>query len=291
MPMRSPLGPLVRQVYRHELLPLRLRWWFAAAGMQDWLRTLAKGLQPHLGERTRPCLQRLLGRLFDRRYDVLRQQIPALPERGHDPAAQPLLMGALYRLGQDPRARWILGDAAPPLGLSRRMRAQRLCAVLPVEARWREVATHLGELLIVMTEGLPAELPHARRILGEICYQAGLRYAEQVRRFLRLPTGPDADGPALAIEVLRMGEYIFHVNPKHWGGSDGQSGWLEGTACLWYPRPGWTGAHCGIFGQFQAGISAAFGLRYHLAQTIPKHGGSTCRVDLKPLRIRVPSDA
>ena len=42
--------------------------------------------------------------------------------------------------------------------------------------------------------------------------------------------------------------------------------------------------HCGIFGQFQSGISSVFGLRYQLTSTIPKHGGHTCRIDLRPLR-------
>jgi hypothetical protein len=42
--------------------------------------------------------------------------------------------------------------------------------------------------------------------------------------------------------------------------------------------------HCGIFGQFQSGISSVFGLRYQLTQTIPKHGGSTCRIDLRPIK-------
>lgn len=281
--MALPIGPLVRLVYRHELLPTRLRWWLAAAGMQDWLRTLARGLQPHLGERTRPLLQGMLARLFQQRHDALRLAVPALPERRADPQSTALLMAALYRLGRDPRGRWILGEEAPPLDLPRRLRAARLCALVPVAARWREIATHLGELLIVTTEELPAHLPHARRVLGDICFQAGQRYAERARRFLRLPAGDAERAPALAIEVLRMGEYLFHVNPRHWSGSADGSGWLAGTACLWYQRPGWNPAHCGIFGQFQAGISAAFGLRYQLGRTIPKHGGDTCRVDLRPI--------
>jgi hypothetical protein len=80
-----------------------------------------------------------------------------------------------------------------------------------------------------------------------------------------------------------MSEYVFRVNPEHWSGSDGTAGFLEGSACLWWSRPGWNGAHCGIFGQFQSGIASAFGLRYHLSKTIPKHGGHTCRIDVKPI--------
>jgi hypothetical protein len=85
------------------------------------------------------------------------------------------------------------------------------------------------------------------------------------------------------MEILRISEYVFRVNPEHWGESNGTSGWLEGTACPWYTRPGWNGAHCGIFGQFQSGIASVFGLRYHLSKTIPKHGGHTCRIDVKPI--------
>ena len=59
-----------------------------------------------------------------------------------------------------------------------------------------------------------------------------------------------------------MSEWVFQVNPEHWSESDGTSGFLEGTACPWYSRPGWNGGHCGIFGQFQSGIASAFGLRY-----------------------------
>ena len=32
--------------------------------------------------------------------------------------------------------------------------------------------------------------------------------------------------------------------------------------------------------------SPVFGLRYHLSKTIPKHGGTTCRIDVKPIPLR-----
>jgi hypothetical protein len=41
--------------------------------------------------------------------------------------------------------------------------------------------------------------------------------------------------------------------------------------------------HCGIFGQFQSGVCSVFGLDYKLDRTIPKHGGTTCRVTMSPL--------
>jgi hypothetical protein len=95
----------------------------------------------------------------------------------------------------------------------------------------------------------------------------------------------DGNRPAQAIEILRIGELIFRVNPQHESHADADArvGWLEGNACLWYSRPGWTRGHCGIFGQFQAGICSEFGLRYKLDRTIPKHGGEVCRVSLEPL--------
>jgi hypothetical protein len=98
-------------------------------------------------------------------------------------------------------------------------------------------------------------------------------------------TGPSRDPAKDATEVLRMSEYLFRVNPDHWGATrpDEHTGYLEGTACPWYASPGWNNIHCGIFGQVQAGISSTFGLKYVLTSTIPKHGGHTCRIDLKPL--------
>jgi hypothetical protein len=276
-----------REIYRRELIPVRARWWLAAAGMCDWFRIVASKLRPHLGDRARPVIARLGARMFDRRYDALRALRPDLPPRAADPRALPLLMAGLYRLWLAPKARWILdGAGGAPRGPAEILRSQALLARLSAEERWEEVTTHLGDLLIVLTEGLPEELPHARKILGDICFDMGARFAERTRRYFGIPEEPDA--PAHAIELLRMSEYIFRVNPKHWGHADAaaNTGWLEGTACPWYTQPGWDAAHCGIFGQFQAGISSAFGLRYHLSKTIPKHGGSTCRIDLKPIGLR-----
>ena len=241
----------------------------------------------------------MAARTFERRWDALRalprsgaraRALGALPDRARDPRALPLLMSALYRIdsARHPSARksaWIfdaLGGA--PRSTSERLRARVLLSSLDVRERWYEVATHLGELLVVLTEDLPAHLPHARKILGDICFDSGARYAERIKKAFAIPDAPP-DPPAVAMEILRMSEYVFRVNPEHWGASDGTAGWLEGTACPWYTRPGWNGAHCGIFGQFQSGIASVFGLRYHLSKTIPKHGGHTCRIDVKPIQL------
>lgn len=269
----------MREVYRRELLPERVLWWLAAEGMRDWYRVLAKRLAPRLERDAKALLAELSVRMFERRGDVL-------GVRGRDLA---LLMGALYRVERAPKAAWIFeGLGGPARGVREHARARVLLARRSTFERWNEVATHLGELLIVLTEDLPAHLDHARKILGDICFDAGAKYAARVKELFSIPDdAPDA--PRLAMEVLRMSEYVFRVNPEHWSESDGTSGWLEGTACPWYGRPGWNGAHCGIFGQFQSGIASVFGLRYHLTKTIPKHGGHTCRIDVKPIKLRVVS--
>ncbi len=284
----------VRELFRRELLPVRLRWWFAAEGMCDWYKVLDRDLAPHLGGRTRAraALARLSVPMLHRRYDIVRRAHPRLPDRRVDPRAVALVMGGLYRVASKPDSAWIFDDVGgAPRTLRDHARAERLMASIDPQARWEEVTTHLGELLIALTDRLPDSLPRARPILGEICFAAGDRFARRVARAYDLPLG-GAPNPELAIELLRMSEYVFRVNPDHWGegrASD-RTGWLEGNACPWYTAPGWNGAHCGIFGQFQSGISAAFGLRYNLSKTIPKHGGGTCRVDLKPIALRRSAD-
>ena len=299
----TPFARITREAYRREVLPERVLWWFAADGMRDWFRVLAKHLAVHVpGGDARPLLATMAARTFERRWDVLHalprggaraRALGALPDRARDPRALPLLVSALYRIDSQrpPQARksaWIF-DAlgGVPKSTAERIRARVLLSSLDVRERWYEVATHLGELLVVLTEELPAHLPHARKILGDICFESGARYAERVKKAFVIPDA-SPDPPAVAMEILRMSEYVFRVNPEHWGASDGTSGWLEGTACPWYTRPGWGGAHCGIFGQFQSGIASVFGLRYHLSKTIPKHGGHTCRIDVKPIQLGRP---
>ena len=266
------------------MIPSRVRWWLAAEGMRDWYRVVARGLEPSLGTEAKPVLSRIGARMFARRWDVMTEKWPHL-RRGD--RARALVMSALYRT--NPKTTWIFdamgGAARGPL---EKARAMRLLLPLRPRDRWEEITVHLGELLIVLTEDLPARVPHARKLLGDVCFAMGARFAERVKKAFGM--NDVANAPEAAIEVLRMSEYVFRVNPEHWhdASAETSTGFLEGTACPWYTRPGWNGAHCGIFGQFQSGISSAFGLRYHLAQTIPKHGGTTCRVDLKPVQIRRP---
>lgn len=272
----------MRHALRREVLPAGARWWLAAAGMRDWFRFLGSRLEPHVGKASRSILADAASRMFDRRYAVLRGAWPHLPA---DSRAGALVMSALYLTDTAPRSGWIFGAVGgPPRGVRERLLAAQLVAKIPAEQRWREMTVHLGELLIVLTEDLPPHLPHARKILGDLCHEAGVRYAKRMAKLWGLPA-EGGNAPALAIEVLRTSEYLFRVNPEHWGASDAEArtGFIEGTACPWYDRPGWNGAHCGIFGQFQAGVSSEFGLRYVLKNTIPKHGGTTCRIELKPI--------
>jgi hypothetical protein len=273
--MPTLLARTVREVFRRELIPTRLRWWFAAEGMADWFSVLREELGPHV-----PAIDETLADvarpMFERRYSILRASFPSLPDA---PRAVGLTMGALYRIASYPDARWIfepLGGA--PSSFGDHIRAERLIAPIPLDTRWSELTCHLGELLIAVTERMP--LPRVRPILGDICFAAGERFARRMKRAFAMNDAPDN-----ALELLRMSEYVFRVNPQHWGESDATTGWLEGTACPWYDAPGWNGAHCGIFGQFQSGIASAFGLRYHLTSTIPKNGGHICRIDVKPIQL------
>lgn len=279
-PMPTLLARTVREVFRRELIPTRLRWWFAAEGMADWFSIIREELRPHgvddatLAEVARP--------MFERRYGILSAAYPSLLEANRSSPSPPrvgLTMGALYRVSSYPSARWIfepLGGA--PATFREHVAAERAIAAIPLDARWNELTCHLGELLIGLTERL--SLPRTRPILGEICFAAGERFAKRMRRAFAMDASPKN-----ALELLRMSEYVFRVNPQHWGESDATSGWLEGTACPWYDAPGWNGAHCGIFGQFQSGIASGFGLRYHLTSTIPKNGGHVCRIDVRPITL------
>jgi hypothetical protein len=278
------LPQVTRWVLKNEVMPTRLLWWMAADAMGQWYRMLRGGLAEALGGK--PACERVLARLaapvYQRHYDALAARHPALPGRDRDPAVVGLLLGSLTRLAFNPRARFMFTCVGGgPAGPADHLRAELLLRHLPVRERWEEVTTHLGEVLIALTRGLPAEgLTQANALLGRLCFDGGVKYASQMQRAFDLPRTPQS-----AIEVLRTSEYIFRVNPEHWSAADAaaHTGYLEGTACPWYTADGWSMMHCGVFGQFQSGISSVFGLRYQLTTTIPKHGGHTCRVDLRPV--------
>jgi hypothetical protein len=276
----SALTRVMREVYRREALPAHARWFLAADAMHAWYAMLRRGLESPLGgrEAAERAIAEAAGRAYTRRWGILRERFPTLPV---DPDAPARVLGALSFTGLRPRGAWVFrAIGTPPMRKRDQLFALRELRPTPVEERWREVTTHLGEVLIELTRSLPK----ANATLGQICFDGGRHVGEQAKKAFGLP-----DTPESAIEVLRMSEYVFRVNPEHWhtvsrGAGDEHTGMLEGTACPWFTAPGWSMMHCGIFGQFQSGIASVFGLRYQLTQTIPKHGGSTCRIDLRPIK-------
>lgn len=280
------LSPVMRELWRREALPPTVRWTLAASAMGDWFRLLRRTLRPHLGDDAEPTVVALADEMFARRYAVVRADWPHLPDDDEHRAA---FIAALYQLARQPKLAWMLGRGASPRILPDRprgrgwARAWSLLHPLPHDARWRELSVHLGEALIVVTERLPERLPRARQIVAGMCHDMGVAYARRIHRTLGLP---DDRPVANAIEVLRTSEFLFRVNPVHTSGADepARAGFIDGDACPWHARPGWQPLHCGIFGQFQAGVSSVYGLKYRLTTTIPRHGGDHCRIDLEPLR-------
>lgn len=276
-----PLARVTRAAYREEKIPAAVLWWLAADGMHGWYAMLRKGLEAPLGgrEAAEREIGKAIAKAYTRRWEVLRAQHPGMTT---DDGAPARILGALTHSARHPKGAWAYRlFGAPPTRRRDALRVEReLLGTMTMQERWREVTTHLGEVLIALTQTLPKVLPGANAVLGQICFAGGRKTAERAKKIFALP-----DTPESAIEVLRMSEYVFRVNPEHWHEADAKAhtGMLEGTACPWWSAPGWSMMHCGIFGQFQSGISSVFGLRYQLTQTIPKHGGSTCRIDLRPI--------
>jgi hypothetical protein len=277
---------LARRRLRDEDIPPRLRWLAAADGIAFWLWLVERAFGAELGdrERARVLLAEAAAPAWRRRDELLRQRWPHLGQGGGAEAPARWIKG-LYPGPVFRAVDWISRPVGGPVrGLRGRRRATLAVAPIDPESRWQEVTVHLGELLVALTEGLPgAGIERAGSLLGQVCHDFGLKIGRLLKVALALP-----DGPASAIEVLRMSEYLFRVNPEHETGFDLEAGtgYIVGSACPWYQRPGWGGMHCGIFGRFQDGCCNAFGLDYRLKRTIPRHGGAECRVEMKPLSLR-----
>lgn len=276
-------------MHGHRPWPASIRWTLCALVMRDWVRLLARTLRKELGGEARPLVAEVIAETLRRRYVALRAEHPQLPALDASPRAPALVFAGLYQLPLASRDGWMLdGLGGPPRGREW-LEVARLLRALDTEARWRELTIHLGEALIVATERLPARVPRARAVLANMCFELGKFYGARMQRLLELP---DDTPVANAIEILRGSEYLFRVNPEHHAGADEATGvgFIDGNACPWYPRPGWQAGHCGIFGSFQGGVSSVFGLRYRLMETIPKHGGDHCRVELTTVQIRRSAD-
>lgn len=275
---------VLREAYRREQLPSAVLWTLAADGMHAWYAMLRRGLTPVLGsrERAEEEIVKAATIAYRKRWASLLERHPTIDGDAQQAAR---VLGALSMVARDPKRRaWPFRGlgGAPPTRRRDHLAMEFALRDVPVIDRWHEVTTHLGEILIALTQTLPLAVPTgANAALGQICFDGGRASAEQAKKTFALP-----DVPESAIEVLRMSEYVFRVNPHHWHEADAtaNTGMIEGTACPWFTSPGWSMMHCGIFGQFQAGISSVFGLRYQLTKTIPKHGGTTCRIDLRPLK-------
>src|SRR5688572_12133388 len=99
LPMATLVSQLVREVFRRELIPTRLRWWFVAEGMCDWYAVLGEQLAPHLGgeRRAQSILSEISVPMFTRRHQVLGSRFPAVARAAIGPT-----MSGLYRVASYP---------------------------------------------------------------------------------------------------------------------------------------------------------------------------------------------
>lgn len=276
----------VRTAFAAESMDPRIMWLLASEGLAAWVRHIEVALAEHLEDRLRA--RTILCTLY---CEMVHRRVAALPPplattfTNADPAEVRAFFEALSPGPIARSVRWIF-DGLTPDGpkLATSAEAWRRVENMDAKSRWIEVSHHLGEMTIVLTERLPElDVPRAIGWLGDVCHAFGKEIAELFIEMYQMPRTVES-----TIETLRMSELLFRVNPEHSSGTDTHAGtgYIEGTACLWYRRPGWKQVHCGVLGRFQAGISEVFGQSYSLAQTIPKHGGDTCRITVAPLQIK-----
>ncbi len=276
----------LRAAFSAESVDPRVLWYLASEGLGAWVRYVERALGDHLDDRhrARAILTAVCGEMFVRRASALPGPL-ARDMDGASPEEVRALFEALYPGPVGRSVRWCLDAICPEApGMAASLRGWRRVMAMDPRDRWLEVSHHLGELTIVLTERLGEHrVPRAMGWLGDVCHAFGKEVGELTASIFALPPSTES-----AIETLRMGELLFRVNPEHTSGSDSRAGtgFIEGNACLWYTRPGWGPSHCGVLGRFQAGVSEVFGLRYALTQTIPKHGGDSCRISLVPLLSR-----
>jgi len=283
------LGPALRHLrssFQSESVDPGILWLVAAEGFSAWIRHLERTLGDHLDDRHRA--REILTTAY---AQMVRRRIPALPHsiaKRLEGANSNEVRAFFEALQPGPVARsirWSLDGVnrvSPGVGVS--LAAWPLVFTMSGHERWLEVSHHLGELTIVLTKVLPEhQVPRAIGWLGETCHAFGKEVGELTVSLFEMPINLES-----AIETLRMGEFLFRVNPEHSSGPSDKNGagFIEGDACLWYERPGWAPIHCGVLGRFQGGVSEVFGLSYSLTETIPKHGGDTCRITMSPIQLR-----
>ncbi|HRI69537.1 MAG TPA: oxygenase MpaB family protein [Polyangium sp.] len=274
----------MRAAFATESVDPRLLWMFASEGLAAWLRHIEVALAEHLEDRQRArrILATVYGEMLQRRVLALPSPIATILTRS-DASSIRAFFEALSPGPIARSVRWIFEGFSPDApSLGTLAEAWRRVESLDAKWRWLEVSHHLGEMAIVLTERLPEfDVPRAIGWLGDTCHGFGKEIGELFVEMYQMPRTMES-----AIETLRMGEFLFRVNPEHSSGTDegAQTGFIEGSACLWYTRPGWKQVHCGVLGRFQAGISEVFGHSYSLTQTIPKHGGDSCRTTMAPIQ-------
>lgn len=283
------LGPALRHLrssFQSESVEPNARWLIASEGLSAWIRYLDHALGDHLNDRRRArvILTAACAEMVRRRITALPQSVARRIE-STDSMTQRAFFEALHPGPIARSIRWSLeGLTQDSPGVGAMIGAWRIAQGMSGQERWLEVSHHLGELAIVLTKILQEHhVPRAIGWLGEACHAFGKEVAELAVSLFGMPISMES-----AIETLRMGEFLFHVNAEHSSGvqSDNGKGFIEGDACLWYTRPGWAPVHCGVLGRFQAGVTAVFGLDYSLTETIPKHGGDTCRITMSPIQLR-----
>jgi uncharacterized protein (DUF2236 family) len=286
----APVLRRIRASFAAESLNPTSLWLVASEGTAAWIRYIESALGEHLDDRfrARAMITKACGEMYQRRSQAFASEIARMVDGSKDTELR-AFFAALYPGPVGSSIRWSLeGLSKTAPGAGEVLQALQRVNKIPSKELWLEVSHHLGELAIVLTDLLPREnVPRAVGWLGDVSHTFGKEVAELIVSLFDLPKTMEG-----AIETLRMGEFLFRVNPEHKSGIDDEqkSGFIEGNACLWYERPGWKPVHCGVLGRFQAGTTGFFGYTYSLTQTIPKHGGDTCRISMAPVPVRLNLD-
>ena len=185
-----PIESGLREIYRRELLPAPARWWLAADGMHAWYAMLRRGLEAPLGgrEAAEREIAKAAGKAYTRRWGLLRARFPALPDDVDAPAR---VLGALSFTSLRPKGAWVFRALGkPPLRKRDQLRVEGELRTIPIEERWREVTTHLGEVLIELTRTLPSVIPGRTRCSARSVSRAAGAPASTRGRCSACPTPP-----------------------------------------------------------------------------------------------------
>jgi uncharacterized protein (DUF2236 family) len=243
--LMAPALRHLRASFAEESVQPWALWLVASEGTAGWVRYLEAALGEHLNDRyrARAIMTAACSEMYRRRTLALAPPLGQTLADG-SPTDIRAFFQALYPGPVGTSIRWSLdGIVKESPGPAASMRGWRLASKVDAKTRWLEVSHHLGELTIVLTELLPKEnVPRAIGWLGDVTHAFGKEIAELAASLFGMPHTMES-----AIETLRMGEFLFRVNPEHTNGvGDDQQ------------------IHRGVLGRFQAGISEVFGQTYSL---------------------------